>query len=140
MAVEGSSPRAASLHDGDGNVLLLSYDGVIRDLAVTVRRVAAFGGFPLREEEMPRILERCSVPFMKQHTEKLDPRSRQLGPQREAFIRQGRAGAGGEALSPAQKATLTRKLAALARRLRSPSAAVPYGADAIQISEKNAAP
>jgi hypothetical protein len=104
-------------HRGDGNVLLLSYDGVVRDPEGTVRRVAAFCGFVLREEEMPRILERCSLAFMKQHSEKLDPRSRQLGPQREAFIRQGRAGAGGEALSPEQKATLARKLAALARRL-----------------------
>jgi hypothetical protein len=104
-------------HRGDPNVLFLSYDQVIRDLEGTVRRVAAFCGFALREEEMPRILERCGLAFMKQHTEKLDPRSRQLGPQREEFIRKGRAGSGEEALSPAQREKLARKMEALARRL-----------------------
>ncbi len=101
----------------DEDVLFLSHNQVIRDLEGTVRRVAAFCGFALREDEMPRILERCSLIFMKKHTGKLDPRARELGPQREEFVREGRAGAGEEALSPVQKEKLARKVEALARRL-----------------------
>lgn len=104
-------------HRNDKNVLFLSYNRVVRNLEDTVRQVAAFCGIAIREEEMPRILERCSVAFMKQHAERLDPRPRQLGTPRGEFIREGRAGAGEEVLSPAQKEQLARKVEALARRL-----------------------
>ncbi|HEX9941431.1 MAG TPA: hypothetical protein VGG03_05395 [Thermoanaerobaculia bacterium] len=66
---------------------------------------------------MPRILERCSLDFMKQHEEKFDPRLHQIARQPVAFIREGKAGAGRDVLNPAQKQLLASKLAVLERKL-----------------------
>jgi len=103
-------------HRHDGDVLFLSYEEVIADLEGTVRRVAAFCGIPLREEEMPRILERCSLAFMKRHEEKLDNRFHDVRPGYGGFIRRGEATAGRE-LDPGQRALLERKLSELAAEL-----------------------
>ncbi len=103
-------------HRRDPEVLFLSYEEVIADLPGTVRRVAAFCGLPLREEEMPRIVERCGLAFMKRHEEKFDNRFHDVRPGYAGFIRRGEATAG-EDLDPRQRALLERKLSELAREL-----------------------
>jgi hypothetical protein len=103
-------------HRRDPNVLFLSYEGIIADLEGTVRRVGGFCGFPLREEEIPRILERCSLAFMKRHEEKLDNRFLDIRPDAEGFIRRGEATAGHE-LDPGHRELLEQKMSELAGEL-----------------------
>src|SRR5262245_61763800 len=83
-------------HRRDPDVLFLSYEEIIADLEGTVRRVAAFCGLALSEEQLPRILERCSLAFMKRHEEKLDNRFHDVRPDYGGFIRRGEATAGSE--------------------------------------------
>jgi len=108
-------------HRNDPNVLFLRYEEVVADLEATARRVAAFCGIEVREEDLPKILEHCSLDFMKRHQEKFDPRTRQafLGP--GEFIREGKTGAGRKVLTPETRDILTEKLAHLERRLGVPA-------------------
>jgi hypothetical protein len=103
-------------HRYDPNVLFLSYEEVIADLKGTVRRVAAFCGLPFAEEELPRILERCSLAFMKRYEEKLDNRFLDMRPDTGGFIRRGEATEGRD-LSPRHRELLARKLSELAGEL-----------------------
>jgi hypothetical protein len=107
-------------HRHDPNVLFLRYEEVTRDLAGTARRVAAFCGLPLPEDQIPRIVERCGIPFMKGYNNKFDPRFYQVSRAGE-FIRTGQTGGGARALSAAQRERLEQKLAALARDIGCPS-------------------
>lgn len=112
-------------HRHDSNVLFLRYEHVISDLEGTVRKVADFCGFEVREEDMPRILERCSLPFMKQHNDKFDPRLRRVSGSAPDFIRKGGRGGGAEAMNDEQRQKLARELAALESKL-SPSREDPF--------------
>jgi hypothetical protein len=104
-------------HRHDPNVLFLRFEEMIADLAGTARRVAAFWGLPLSTKAMARIVERCSLHFMKQHDAKFDPRLRQLSRFERTFIRKGVVGDGRNAFTPAQEELLADRLAALAREL-----------------------
>jgi hypothetical protein len=104
-------------HRGDPNVLFLHYEDIIVDLPGTVRRVASFCGLPLDENTLARVVERCSIPFMKQYELKFDPRLAQVSRTEREFIRKGEAGEGREALSPAQQQLLARRLAIVAKKL-----------------------
>ena len=79
--------------------------------------MAAFSGLPLDEEKLARVVERCGVPFMKQHDAKFDPRLVQLSPTNREFIRKGKAGEGREVLTPAQQERIARRLAVTAQKL-----------------------
>ncbi len=103
-------------HRHDANVLWLRYEEIIADLEGTIRRVAAFCGLPVDEAQMPRVLERCGVAFMKRHGDKFDPRTRQFT-HLEEFVRKGKAGAGAQVLSAEQREQLERRLGELARGL-----------------------
>jgi len=105
-------------HRNDPNVLFLRYEEVIADLPETARRVAAFCGLPLDDAKLARVVERCSLPFMKRYDAKFDPRLHQVSRGRREFIRKGVPGQGRRALSTAQEEQLARRLAALAGRLR----------------------
>jgi len=98
------------------NVLCLSYEKMIVDLEGTVRKVAGFCGFPLREEDMPRILRNCSLESMKLHANKFDPRFQYARKESQGFIRQGKAGSGKEH-TPRHKEMFEQKLTALASKL-----------------------
>jgi hypothetical protein len=111
-------------HRRDPRVLFLSYERVIADLEGTVRRVADFSGLPLREEEIPRIVERCGITFMKQHEEKFDSRFQGARPEVQGFIRRGEAREGRE-LSLDQRERIDRELSALAEELGR-ARGVPY--------------
>jgi hypothetical protein len=109
-------------HRNDDDVLFLRYKDIIADLEGTARRVAAFCGLAIREVEMPRIVARCSLEFMKRHQEKFDPRPLFPGAPGAAhgsaqFIREGRIGRGRKVLNPEQKQLVARKLADLERKL-----------------------
>lgn len=104
-------------HRNDPNVLFLRYEEVIADLAGAMRQVETFCNLPLDEATAARVLDRCSLPFMKQYTAKFDPRLRQFEATAPEFIRKGVAGDGCGALSPDQEERVVQRLADLARRL-----------------------
>jgi hypothetical protein len=104
-------------HRNDPDVLFLLYGEVVGDLAGTVRRIAAFCGLPVDERDMPRIVERCGIAFMKRHDEKFDPRRQRISRRPEEFIREGIPGAGRRELTADQRARLSARLDRLARQL-----------------------
>jgi hypothetical protein len=108
-------------HRNDPNVLFLRYEEVVADLEAAARRVAAFCGIEVREEDLPKILEHCGLDFMKRHQEKFDPRTRQAFLGSGQFIREGKTGAGREVLTREARDILTEKLADLERRLAVPA-------------------
>jgi len=105
-------------HRNDENVLFLSYAEIIRDIEGTVRKVAFFCGIPIDESSMPRIVERCSIGFMKKHWDKFDPRLRRISRSPAEFVRKGVAGAGRNELTPDQEELVSRLLQELAAKLR----------------------
>jgi hypothetical protein len=104
-------------HRNDPNVLFLLYEDIVADLPAAVRRVAEFCNLPLDERKQARVVERCSVSFMKQHAEKFDPRLSQRSPHRRSFIRNGVSGEGRRTLSSRQEEQIVQHLAELAREL-----------------------
>jgi hypothetical protein len=104
-------------HRDDPNVLFLQYDEMLADLAGTVRRVAAFCGLPVTEAEMPRILERCGIAYMKAHGDKFDPRLHRTSAS-DWFFDGAAPGVGRRDLSSRQQALVTSPVAALARELK----------------------
>jgi hypothetical protein len=69
------------------NVLVVTYEELSADLEAGVKRIADFCGITIDPAAMPRILERCSFAFMREHDAKFSP----AGPE-TAFIRQGKVG------------------------------------------------
>jgi hypothetical protein len=104
-------------HRGDPNVLFVTYDEMVADLAGTVRRVAAFCGLAPPEAAMPRILERCGIAYMREHDEWFDPRLHARVASDRGVLGRGEPGAGRRELSPRQRRRLADKVAALAREL-----------------------
>jgi peroxiredoxin len=93
-------------HRHDLNILFLSYEELTRDLEGCIRRISAFCQINVPEEKLPRIVERCSFEFMKQHEKKFDPALEMLwenGTQLDSFLRVGRAGEGARELSKEQR-------------------------------------
>jgi len=96
-----------SAHAADSNVLFLRYEDLMSDFERTLGRIAAFLGRPIPSEKYASIAERCSFQFMKRYEEKfgfLQEVLRENGFTGEAFIRQGKTGAGKQHLSPEQEA------------------------------------
>lgn len=104
-------------HRKDPDVLFLTFGQVVRDREGTVRRIADFCGLPLNEEELPRILERSSLDFMKRHSEKFDPRLRTLSGPGAEFIRQGKDSGWKQDLTAADLSRIEAERTRLARRL-----------------------
>lgn len=77
------------------NVLVVTYEELSADLEAGVKRIADFCGITIDPAAMPRILERCSFAFMREHDARfsLDGRSlpKPAGPE-TAFIRKGQVG------------------------------------------------
>jgi hypothetical protein len=100
------------------NVLVVTYDELSADLEGQVKRIADFCGITIDPAAMPRILERCSFAFMREHDAKFSVNGpsavKQAAPE-TAFIRQGRVGGGRQELD-AQAASDFQ--AACDRRLR----------------------
>jgi len=103
-------------HRNDPNVLYLSFEDMTANLEATIRQVARFCQIDVREADMPRILERCSFAFMKQHEAKFDPRLQNTPRGSQGFIRKGKTGSGSELL-PRHREMFDEKLTATARKL-----------------------
>jgi hypothetical protein len=77
------------------NVLVVTYEELSGDLEAGVKRIADFCGITIDPAAMPRILERCSFAFMREHDARFSITERsirkQAGPG-TAFIRQGQVG------------------------------------------------
>ena len=54
------------------NVLFIKYEDMKKDLESVIREIIRFCEFDVKEEDMPRILERCGFEYMKQYEEKID--------------------------------------------------------------------
>jgi len=104
-------------HRHDPEVLFLTYAGMLADLEGTVRKVAAFCRLPLDEREVPRIVERCGIEYMRRHEVKFDPRLQLVESGVQGFIRTGKAGGWREELPAAQREALETRAAELARKL-----------------------
>jgi len=90
---------AGWLRNRDGlNVLVVNYEELSADLEAGVRRIADFCGIEIDPADLPRILERSSFAFMREHEARFAIERRMLPkPQPAAapgagFIRQGRVG------------------------------------------------
>ena len=87
-------------------VLIVRYEELTSDLAGGIRRIAQFCDIQIAPADLPRILERCSFEFMKQHQRQFDlvaENMRELGAERDAFIRKGSVGEGAVVLSAEQR-------------------------------------
>jgi hypothetical protein len=76
------------------NVLVVTYEELSADLEAAVKRIADFCGITIDPADMPRILERCSFAFMRQHDARFSFdrwHPRPASPE-TAFIRQGKVG------------------------------------------------
>jgi hypothetical protein len=94
-------------HQHDLNILFLTYEELTRDLEGCIRRISAFCQIKVPAETLPRILERSSFDFMKQHERKFDPALEMLwenGTELDSFLRAGRVGQGTRELSKTQRA------------------------------------
>jgi peroxiredoxin len=90
----------------DLNILFLTYEELTLDLEDCIRRISAFCQIKVPPETLPRIVERSSFEFMKQHERKFDPALEMLwenGTELDSFLRAGRAGQGARELSKAQR-------------------------------------
>jgi hypothetical protein len=97
-----------SRHAADSNVLFLRYEDLVSDFERTLERIAMFLERPISKEKCASVAARSSFQFMKQHEEKfgfLQEVMLEHGFTGDAFIRQGKTGAGKQHLSPAQEAS-----------------------------------
>lgn len=89
------------------NILFLNYEDMKKDLAGTIEKIVNFCDLKVEPEQMPRILERCSFEYMKNHQDKMDIVSLTLankGLTPNQLIRKGEAGQGAKQLDEAQRA------------------------------------
>ncbi len=54
------------------DVLYIFFEDLLTDLEGNLRKIAAFTGLPLQDENMPRLLEYCSFSYMKDHQIQFD--------------------------------------------------------------------
>jgi hypothetical protein len=83
------------------NVLVVTYEELSADLETQVRRIADFCGITIDPAAMPRILERCSFAFMREHDAKFSvngPSAVKPAAPETPFVRQGRVGGGRQEL------------------------------------------
>jgi hypothetical protein len=91
---------AGWLRNRDGlNVLVVNYEELSADLEAGVRRIADFCGIAIDPADLPRILERSSFTFMREHEARFAIERRMLpkpqpaaAPTGTGFIRQGKVG------------------------------------------------
>jgi hypothetical protein len=89
------------------NVLVLTFEEMVADLAGTVRRVADFMGVELTEPEIQKVHDRSTFAYMKRHGERFSPPPVSPLAQREAaMIRRGKSGGSAEMLTPAQQRSI----------------------------------
>lgn len=100
-------------HSVEPNVLLLRYEDLIENLAKWLLIIAEFCHVQIPPENYPRIMERCTFSFMKEHESKFDHINELLwerGFITGNFIRQGRVGAWAEYFTNEQDEAFERLL------------------------------
>lgn len=78
------------------NILYVRYEDILHDFESTLFKVAAFLQVEVNQADLPRITERCSFDFMKQHEDKFgdeDP-NKESRKKYDQFIRKGKTGEG----------------------------------------------
>jgi aryl sulfotransferase len=98
----------------DGNVVLLHYDDLRRDLPGQMRRLAARLGIAVSDEVWPRLVEAATFERMKARADLLVPDPASVLKNRQAFFRQGSSGSGRALLTPDQAAGYDARAARLA--------------------------
>jgi hypothetical protein len=132
----------------DPNVLFLRYEELAADLHGCLRKISVFCGLPIAPGRWPGILERCSFAFMKRHESQFDPLTAMLheqGFRPNSHLRQGRAGAWGDQLSPRQVRRFDRSFhrrlgaggLAFAPATPSPGGPVPWRASATPSGQRD---
>ncbi|MBW3656168.1 MAG: sulfotransferase domain-containing protein [Gemmatimonadetes bacterium] len=95
---------AGWLRNEDGlNLLIISYEELSADLETGVKRIADFCGITIDPADMPRILERCSFAFMREHEARFALERRapfEVYDTTGSFIRQGKVGGWQQELDP----------------------------------------
>ncbi|HEX8276098.1 MAG TPA: sulfotransferase domain-containing protein [Longimicrobiaceae bacterium] len=99
------------IRNEDGlDVLVVGYEELSADLEAGVRRIADFCGICIDPADLPRILERCSFAFMREHNDRFAVERRRrpapgeperpIDATKPPFIRQGRVGGWRQELDP----------------------------------------
>jgi len=100
-------------HQDDPQVLFLYYSDLKSDLEGSIRQIAAFCDLTIPQEQMPRILERCSFDFMKRHEAQFDHTNEILWEsqvQESTFLRRGQSGEGVKRLTAQENDRFDREL------------------------------
>lgn len=95
------------------NVLFLTFEELKADHASGVRRIAAFMGVALTDEEFARVVEQSQFQYMKRMDEKFTPQRPFPFNRRVtgfAVMRKGARGGSSELLSPEQQAAIDRRM------------------------------
>ncbi|MGZ3459367.1 MAG: sulfotransferase domain-containing protein [Archangium sp.] len=124
QVMTGNNPWISHLeswwpHRTDENVLHVRYEELVKDLEGNLRRIASFCGIPLDESRMGEILEKCSLPYMKQNTYKFDFRLTLFDRQglKDGFIRKTGVGTERAKLSADQQHVLDQKIGQVRNKL-----------------------
>ncbi|HWB64832.1 MAG TPA: sulfotransferase domain-containing protein [Chitinophagales bacterium] len=85
-------------------MLVVRYEDLHNNFVPELYRIADFIGVKIKEDDLPRIIERCSFSFMKQHETKFgeQPPAIKHQPVYDQFIRNGKTGEGIASLSAEQ--------------------------------------
>lgn len=101
-------------------VLFLRYEDMVADLRGTAQRVASFCSLDVDGTRLDRVVERCSIDFMRAHARLFDPRlfvARSRPRRTEGFVRRGEVGGWRDDVAPAQLARLHRRFDEVCRKL-----------------------
>ncbi|GMU02194.1 sulfotransferase domain-containing protein [Corallococcus caeni] len=106
-------------HRADANVLHVRYADLVADREGCLRRIGAFLGVPVADEDLPLLMEKTGFEYMKQHDARFDPRTVVYEPREPGagFINKGGVGRGKPALKPEHRARLDAQFQAVRRKL-----------------------
>lgn len=101
--------RSWLLHRGQPNFLFLTYEGIVHNMAETVRRLSAFIGVPVNSADVARVVDNCQFHAMKRRE-----------PDMEDHFRRGVIGGHAQLLDDSQRQRLQSRLDDLMRALDLP--------------------
>ncbi|RKH28816.1 sulfotransferase domain-containing protein [Corallococcus praedator] len=106
-------------HRADPNVLHVRYADLVADREACLRRIGAFLGVPVQDEDLPLLMEKTGFEYMKQHDARFDPRLSRHEPldPGQGFVFKGGVGRGKQTLKPEQQARLDARDKALRQKL-----------------------
>ncbi|RYZ36780.1 MAG: sulfotransferase domain-containing protein [Myxococcaceae bacterium] len=109
-------------HRDDPNVLHVRYADLVSDREACLRRIGAFLGVPVADEDLPLLMEKTSFEHMKRHDTRFDPRLAVYEPLApgSGFIFKGGTGRGKQALKPEQRTVLEAQVLAVRQKLGIP--------------------